>query len=112
MNIDETVSGLMQELRRGTLILMVLSQLQTPTYGYSLVKKFQEHQIPMDANTLYPLMRRLEGQGLLKSTWDTTETKPRKYYQITQAGREVLEKTKEQYRLFSANVENLLEEKL
>lgn len=109
MNIDETVSGLMQELRRGTLILLVLSQLKTPMYGYSLVKKLNEHQIPMDANTLYPLMRRLEGQGLLKSSWDTTEAKPRKYYQITEAGREVLERTKEYYKVFSANVENLLE---
>ena len=109
MNVDETVSGLMQELRRGTLILLVLSQLQKPMYGYSLVKKLNEHQIPMDANTLYPLMRRLEGQGLLESSWDTTEAKPRKYYRITDAGREVLEKTKEYYKLFSANVENLLE---
>ena len=109
MNVDETVSGLAQELRRGTLILLVLSQLQTPMYGYSLVKKLNEHQIPMDANTLYPLMRRLEGQGLLKSSWDTSESKPRKYYQITETGREVLEKTREYYKNFSANVENLLE---
>lgn len=109
MNIDETVSGLMQELRRGTLILLVLSQLQIPMYGYSLVRKLNEHQIPMDANTLYPLMRRLEGQGLLKSSWDTTEAKPRKYYQITDMGREVLERTKDYYKVFSVNVENLLE---
>lgn len=109
MNIDETVSGLMQELRRGSLILLVLSQLRSPMYGYSLVKKLNEHHIPMDANTLYPLMRRLEGQGLLKSSWDTTEAKPRKYYQITPEGTEVLEKTKEYYKVFSANVESLLE---
>ena len=109
MNIDDTVSGLMQELRRGTLILLVLSQLRRPMYGYSLVKKLNEHQIPMDANTLYPLMRRLEGQGLLKSSWNTTEAKPRKYYQITEDGTAVLEKTMAYYKLFSANVENLLE---
>ena len=52
MNIEETVSGLMQELRRGTLILLVLSQLKQPMYGYSLVKQLNDHQIPMDANTL------------------------------------------------------------
>lgn len=109
MNIDETVSGLQQELRRGTLILLVLSQLKTPMYGYSLVKKLNEHQIPMDANTLYPLMRRLEGQGLLKSSWDTTEAKPRKYYQITEMGREVLEQTSAYYKVFSENIEKLLE---
>ena len=110
MNIDETVSGLAQELRRGTLILLVLSQLRTPMYGYSLVKKLNDHQIPMDANTLYPLMRRLESQGLLKSSWDTTETKPRKYYQITEEGTAVLKKTKAYYIDFSANIARLLEE--
>jgi len=109
MNVEETVSGLKQELRRGTLILLVLSQLKEPMYGYSLVKKLNDHQIPMDANTLYPLMRRLEGQGLLRSSWDTTESKPRKYYQITEEGCQVLEKTREYWKLFSANVENLLE---
>ena len=109
MNIDDTVSGLMQELRRGTLILLVLSQLKTPMYGYSLVKKLNDHQIPMDANTLYPLMRRLEGQGLLVSQWDTGEGKPRKYYQITPEGLEVLEKTKKYWDTFSKNVNSMLE---
>lgn len=109
MNVEETVAGLKQELRRGTLILLVLSQLRQPMYGYSLVKKLNEHQIPMDANTLYPLMRRLEGQGMLQSSWDTTEAKPRKYYQITEEGSQVLEKTRDYWKLFSANVESLLE---
>ena len=109
MNIDDTVSGLVLELRRGTLILLVLSQLKEPMYGYSLVKMLNEHEIPMDANTLYPLMRRLEGQGLLKSEWDTTEAKPRKYYRITDEGREVLERTKAYWKKFSANVDTLLE---
>ena len=111
MNIDDTVSGLVLELRRGTLILLVLSQLREPMYGYSLVKKLNDHQIPMDANTLYPLMRRLEGQGLLKSQWDTGEAKPRKYYQITEDGLAVLEKTKAYWKKFSANVDALLEGK-
>lgn len=109
MNIDETVSGLVQELRRGTLILLVLSQLREPMYGYSLVKKLSDHQIPIDANTLYPLMRRLEGQGLLESRWDTGESKPRKYYQITQDGLRVLEKTIGYWKAFSENVDKLLE---
>ena len=109
MNIEETVSGLILELRRGTLILLVLSQLRQPMYGYSLVKKLNDHGIPMDANTLYPLMRRLEGQGLLSSQWDTGEAKPRKYYRITPDGLTVLEKTKEYWKTFSTNVDELLE---
>lgn len=109
MNVEDTVSGLVLELRRGTLILLVLSQLREPMYGYSLVKKLNENAIPIDANTLYPLMRRLEGQGLLQSQWDTGESKPRKYYQITQDGQAVLEKTKEYWKAFSSNVDSLLE---
>lgn len=109
MNIEDTVSGLVLELRRGTLILLVLSQLREPMYGYSLVKKLNVHDIPMDANTLYPLMRRLEGQGLLVSQWDTSEAKPRKYYQITGDGLAVLEKTKAYWKTFSTNVDSLLE---
>ena len=109
MNVEEVVQGMQQEFRRGTLILLVLSQMQQPTYGYSLVKRLNDHQIPMDANTLYPLMRRLEGQGLLKSQWDTAEAKPRKYDQITEDGLAVLEKAKAYYKIFSANVDALLE---
>ncbi len=109
MNIEDTVSGLVLELRRGTLILLVLSQLREPVYGYSLVKKLNDNGIPIDANTLYPLMRRLESQGLLQSQWDTAESKPRKYYQITQDGQAVLEKTKAYWKTFSSNVDLLLE---
>lgn len=109
MEAQEIVAGLVLELRRGTLILLVLSQLRQPMYGYNLVKKLNEHGIPMDANTLYPLMRRLEGQGLLKSQWDTGEAKPRKYYEITPLGREVLEKTKAHYYEFTQNINSLLE---
>lgn len=109
MNVDEIAAGLQLELRRGTLILLVLSQLKEPMYGYNLVKKLNDQQISIDANTLYPLMRRLEGQGLLESRWETGEAKPRKYYQITEQGSAVLEKTKSYWDDFSRNVNRLLE---
>lgn len=109
MNTDEIVSGLVLELRRGTLILLVLSQMREPMYGYNLVKKLNDNDIPIDANTLYPLMRRLEGQGLLESQWETGEGKPRKYYKITEDGAAVLEKTKNYWKTFSKNVDTLLE---
>ena len=76
MNTDEIVQGLVQELRRGTLILLVLSQMKEPTYGYNLVKKLNDREIPMDPNTLYPLMRRLEGQGLLKANGTPQKRNP------------------------------------
>ena len=110
MNSDEIVSGLILELRRGTLIMLVLSQLKQPSYGYSLVKALEDNGIPIEANTLYPLMRRLEGQGLLKSEWETTGNKPRKYYVITQQGQEVLEKITAHWQSFSHTVTTLLEE--
>ncbi|HHZ05483.1 MAG TPA: PadR family transcriptional regulator [Clostridiales bacterium] len=110
MNYDEVVSGLILELRRGTLIILVLSQLKKQMYGYSLVKALQNCNISIEANTIYPLMRRLESQGLLKSEWDTGEAKPRKYYQITQDGAIVLEKITKYWKEFSKNLDILLED--
>ena len=110
MDHNEIVSGLVLELRRGTLILLVLSQLKKPMYGYNLVKKLQENDISIEANTLYPLMRRLETQGLLKSEWETSEAKPRKYYSITEDGEIVLEKVTAHWKTFSKNIDRLLED--
>lgn len=110
MNHDEVVAGLIQEFRRGTLIMLVLSQLKEPMYGYNLVKVLEEADISIEGNTLYPLMRRLEGQGLLKSEWETDGAKPRKYYMITEDGTIVLEKITEHWRKFSESIEKLLNE--
>lgn len=107
---NEIVSGLILELRRGTLIMLVLSQLKEPMYGYSLVKMLNESGIVIEANTLYPLMRRLESQGLLVSEWDTGESKPRKYYRITENGLDVYEKIKKHWFDFSNSINNLLGE--
>lgn len=110
MDYDEVVSGLILELRRGTLILLVLSQLKEPMYGYNLVKKLQDNGIPIEANTLYPLMRRLESQGLLKSEWETSEAKPRKYYKITDDGLIIFERVLNHWKSFSNNVNRLVED--
>lgn len=110
MDNKEIVSGLILELRRGTLILLVLSQLKEPMYGYNLVKKLEDKGVPIEANTLYPLMRRLESQGLLKSEWETSSAKPRKYYILTNEGKEVFEDFKKHWFQFSENVNSLLEE--
>ena len=76
MGKEETLAGLLMELRRGTIVLCVLSQLKQPRYGYDLVKILGRHHMPVEANTLYPLLRRLEGQGLLQSSWETGGAKP------------------------------------
>ena len=109
MESKEIVSGLMQELRRGTLILLVLTCLKEPTYGYSLIKILEENGITIEANTLYPLMRRLESQGLLQSQWDTSEGKPRKYYLRTPLGSEVYAQTQAAWQAFTQNVNKLME---
>ncbi len=108
MGNDEIISNIILELRRGTLIILVLSQLKKPMYGYDLVRKMQNSGIQIEANTLYPLMRRLESQGLLQSSWNTEEAKPRKYYEISQEGLIVLEKTTEHWEEFSSIASKLI----
>ena len=75
-----------QELRRGTVVLACLLTLRNPEYGYQLLEDLQKAGIDVDGNTLYPLLRRLEKQGLLRSDWNTGDTRPRKYYETTPAG--------------------------
>ncbi|MUK87884.1 PadR family transcriptional regulator [Ornithinibacillus sp. L9] len=87
----EYMDKLMQELRRGTITIGVLSQLAEPQYGYSLVTMLGEKGIHVEPGTLYPLLRRLEKQGLLNSKWDTNEARPRKYYLLSDTGKEVYE---------------------
>ncbi|WP_405098872.1 PadR family transcriptional regulator [Oceanobacillus sp. FSL H7-0719] len=87
--VNQHLEKLMQELRRGTLTIAVLSQLSEPQYGYSLVTILDEIGIPVEPGTLYPLLRRLEKQGILDSKWDTNESRPRKYYLLSTTGKEV-----------------------
>ncbi len=106
----DLVSGLILELRRGTLILSVLSLLNNPRYGYSLVQALEEKGVSIDPNTLYPLLRRLEKQGLLQSEWEMGESKPRKYYHRTSFGNTVFQQLKEQWLIMSENLNQLLKE--
>lgn len=98
------------ELRRGLTNLVVLSQCIQPTYGYELVKALEEKAFPIDANTIYPLLRRLEKQGLLASDWDVSTEKPRKYYQISEAGLLFFERLKEQWYETIETVKGIIEE--
>ena len=109
MDNDEILTGLVLELRRGTIVLCVLSQLNEPMYGYNLVNILSENGINVEANTLYPLLRRLESQGLLLSTWETSGTKPRKYYAKTQKGNEICVALKKQWDGIVSSIDNLWE---
>lgn len=84
---DEKVLGAhRQELRRGTVVLACLLALRAPEYGYALLKRLGAAGIPADANTIYPLLRRLEERGLLASEWNTDDTHPRKFYRTSVTG--------------------------
>jgi DNA-binding PadR family transcriptional regulator len=74
------------ELRRGALVLAVLTQLRQEEYGYSLKKLLAGRGLDIEEGTLYPLLRRLEGQGLLRSAWRLEDGRPRRYYRIAAAG--------------------------
>lgn len=89
--IDDSIDKLRLELRRGVVILAVLSQMGTPQYGYSLIQELAGRGLEIEEGTLYPLLRRLEKQGLLESEWEVGEARPRKYYQLSKQGRKVLE---------------------
>ncbi len=110
-DIKEVIATLTLELRRGTIVLSVISQLDKPQYGYSLVKSMEEKGVNIDTNTLYPLLRRLEKQEILISEWDTDETKPRKYYRRTDFGNEVYKQLLEQWNQMVSNMNSLLMEK-
>ncbi len=86
----EHVEQLRLELRRGIVVLAVLSLLDSASYGYNLIQRLAALGLDIEEGTLYPLLRRLEKQGLLQSEWDTTESRPRKYYRISTAGLDVL----------------------
>ena len=74
------------ELRRGLIQIAALSLLQERMYGYQLVRILAEAGLETEEGTLYPLLRRLEGQGLLTSEWDTQGSRPRKYYRLSEEG--------------------------
>ncbi|MEU4776255.1 PadR family transcriptional regulator [Micromonospora sp. NPDC023633] len=87
---DEILRTHLQELRRGTVVVASLVALRRPDYGYALLQRLADHGFPVDANTLYPLLRRLEEQGLLTSEWNTEESRPRKFYRTSEEGESVL----------------------
>jgi DNA-binding PadR family transcriptional regulator len=86
MDDSDLVAPHRQELRRGSIVLASLIALETPGYGYGLLDALERAGLPVEANTLYPLLRRLESQGLLTSEWDTSETRPRKFYRTSTDG--------------------------
>ena len=86
----DALASLVLEIRRGVIVLAVLAELRNEEYGYSLKRSLAEAGLTVDEGTLYPLLRRLEGQGLLESRWRLEEERPRRYYRLSPSGGEVL----------------------
>jgi PadR family transcriptional regulator, regulatory protein PadR len=104
-----SVENLTQELRRGILALAVLAQCHEPQYGYSLKQHLAEHGLDVNEGTLYPLLRRLEEQGLLDSEWRIAgESRPRRYYRINDAGRAALERLAREWQSLETALGRLL----
>jgi DNA-binding PadR family transcriptional regulator len=95
--MDATLASHLQELRRGTVVVASLTVLRTPGYGYSLLETLSAAGFDVEANTLYPLLRRLEAQGLLTSEWNTDEARPRKFYRTTAQGDAIAETLREEW---------------
>jgi PadR family transcriptional regulator, regulatory protein PadR len=106
--MSNLLNSLTTELRRGTLTLAVLSQLRTPQYGYSLVQLLEQSGITIEQSTLYPLLRRLEKQELVTSSWDTSESRPRRYYVLSEYGSEIFLQLKKEWEKTSQELSILL----
>ncbi|HJS58390.1 MAG TPA: PadR family transcriptional regulator [Vicinamibacteria bacterium] len=87
---SDLVENLRLELRRGCVVVAVLAALRTEQYGYTLRKALAEHGMAIDEGTLYPLLRRLESQGLLVSEWREEDKRNKRFYQLADEGKRVL----------------------
>lgn len=106
---DELVRTHLQELRRGTVVMACLVALRQPGHGYGLLEHLGAHGFAVEANTLYPLLRRLEAQGLLSSEWDTDGPRPRKQYRTSADGESLLSLLLADLNALHTSIDGLLE---
>lgn len=96
------------ELRRGSLTLGVLARLRTERYGYELRTALAADGLEMEESTLYPLLRRLEAQGLLLSEWREEEKRKKRFYRLSPAGEAMLARLLEEWRRIGASLERII----
>jgi PadR family transcriptional regulator PadR len=104
----EVLENLRLELRRGSLILAVLGELRQERYGYALRKALADRGMEIDENTLYPLLRRLETQGLLTSSWREEEKRKKRFYRLSPEGEPLLERLIVEWRALNASLDRIL----
>lgn len=109
MTLDGNLfENLRLELRRGSLVLAVLTQLRSEQYGYTLRKSLAEHGMEIDEGTLYPLLRRLESQGLLVSEWREEEKRNKRFYKLSSDGKLILKQLLAEWKSIDASLNGIL----
>ena len=106
--MPEPFDNLRLELRRGSLVLAVLAALRVEQYGYTLRKALAEHGMTIDESTLYPLLRRLETQGLLVSEWREQERRTKRFYRLSPAGETTLEQLLAEWNAIGSSLTGIL----
>jgi PadR family transcriptional regulator PadR len=106
----ENFENLRLELRRGCLVLAVLTALRTEQYGYTLRKSLAEHGLAIDEGTLYPLLRRLEGQGLLTSEWREEDKRNKRFYCLSGDGKQILKQLLAEWQNIDLSLRAVLKE--
>ena len=109
-NTSELFENLRLELRRGCLTLAVLTQLRTERYGYTLRKALADDGLEIDEGTLYPLLRRLESQGLLVSQWREEDKRNKRFYRLSPAGEQVLNQLLTEWQRINTSLNKILQE--
>jgi len=107
---DDPFENLRLELRRGSLIVAVLAALHQEQYGYTLRKQLADQGLQIDENALYPMLRRLESQGLLVSAWREENQRKKRFYRLSEAGAEILDRLLEEWRQLNAALDRILNE--
>jgi PadR family transcriptional regulator PadR len=105
----ELYENLRLELRRGYLIIAALAQLRSEHYGYALRKALAEKGLDIDENTLYPLLRRLESQGLLVSAWREEDKRNKRFYRLSDAGEVMLGRLLTEWRAIDASLKRIVD---
>ncbi|HQR30744.1 MAG TPA: helix-turn-helix transcriptional regulator [Anaeromyxobacteraceae bacterium] len=105
---DDLYENLRMELRRGSVIVAALAQLRTEHYGYALRKALEDQGLQVDEDTLYPLLRRLEAQGLLVSEWREEDRRRKRFYRISRQGQALLDRLLAEWRDINAALKRIL----
>jgi PadR family transcriptional regulator PadR len=107
--VESQFESLRQELRRGSLILAVLTQLRQEHYGYTLRTALVQRGLDIEESTLYPLLRRLESQGLLTSEWREEEKRNKRFYRLSPEGQRTLQQLLAEWNSINGSIQSIID---